>query len=457
MRIVFGHRSCQNGKREGSKAKVFVRTIQDKSGCYFHLVSNKTGFLFFFMLIFTGFAFGQQQATIMCYNVLNFPTGNIAGREDTLWKVINHVQPDIFLIQELKNDSGLQLILTESFADLDGSYRATTFVPQQSNPSSNFKLQQAMIYNEDLFGLATEGFLQTGVRDLNKFKMYYKDPLLENGADTAFFYVFVVHLKSSQGSANEAARLAMAQTLTTHQQFLTDGASLIVAGDFNVYDSEEPAYQELLDPSNTIVLKDPIETPGNWSSASFEPKEVLTQSTRSSSIFGDGAGGGVDDRFDFILLSEDMFQPWNTIVYEPGSYYAMGNTGTCYNQSVTNCSGGEWTDEMLRSLYYMSDHLPVILKLNFGVGTVGVSNVENTEKETIIVLDGSLTVSWLKAETAVITIHDMLGRVVFTKEVELTSGQNRFALPELEPTQPILVSVRTGTEVITRKVLLQPY
>ena len=38
----------------------------------------------------------QQQATVMSYNVLNFPTGNIAGREDTLRQLINYIEPDIF-------------------------------------------------------------------------------------------------------------------------------------------------------------------------------------------------------------------------------------------------------------------------------------------------------------------------------------------------------------------------
>ena len=204
------------------------------------------------LLLYTSYSiscFGQQEVTVMSYNVLNFPTGNIEGREDTLRNIINHAEPDLFLIQELKNDSGLQIILNESFADLPAAYEATTFVPQQSNPSSGFKLQQAMIYNSDLFGLASEGYLLTEVRDLNKFKLYYKDPELVNGADTIFFYVFVVHLKSSQGISNVEARLAMAQTLSFHQQYLEDNASIIVAGDFNVYTSEEPAYQKIARPN----------------------------------------------------------------------------------------------------------------------------------------------------------------------------------------------------------------
>ncbi len=393
----------------------------------------------------------QDQISVMSYNVLNFPTGNIAGREDTLRQIINHVQPDILLIQELKNDSGLQLILNESFADLNGNYEASTFVPQQSNPSSGFKLQQAMIYNANLFGLANEGYLLTEVRDLNKFTLYYKDPDLANGADTIFFYVFVMHLKSSQGTDNAEARLSMVQTLSYHQQYLPDNANMIVAGDFNLYTSEEPAYQELLDSTNSIQLKDPIDSPGDWNSSSFQPKSILTQSTRSSSIFGDGAGGGVDDRFDFILLSQNMFEHWNTIVYEPDSYYAMGNTGDCYNQSITDCSGGEWSDEILSSLYNMSDHLPIVLKLNIGVGTVSINSVK-TEPLNLQLSGRTLQTRWNQNEAVIILISDFLGRTIYQRQLIFTKGANQVQLPEnVLSSGALIIRVQSNTEQHTLK------
>ena len=183
----------------------------------------------------------QEQATVMSYNVLNFPTGNIEGREDTLRQLINYIEPDLFLMQELKNDSGLQLILNESFSDLPANYVASTFLTQQSNPSSNFRLQQAIIYNADMFGLAQESFVQTQTRDINRFKMYYRAPDLNTGADTVFMYVYVAHLKSSQGTSNQEERLSNAQSFTTNLGFLPQDANVILAGDFNVYESNEPA------------------------------------------------------------------------------------------------------------------------------------------------------------------------------------------------------------------------
>lgn len=399
--------------------------------------------------------FAQEQATIMSYNVLNFPTGNLAGREDTLKQLINLVQPDLFLIQELKTDSGLQLILNESFSGLSATYAATTYVPQQSNPSSNWKLQQAMIYNTDMFGLEDESYLMTSTRDINKFQLFYKDPNLATGADTVFVYVFVAHLKSSQGASNEEARLEMVQTLTTHLAYLPINANVIFAGDFNVYSSEEPAYQEILDVSNFIQLRDPIDTPGNWTSGSFEPKSVLTQSTRSSSIFGDGAGGGVDDRFDFVMLSANMFHNWNTVVYEPGSYYALGNTGSCYNSSITDCDDGQWSNQTLSSLYFMSDHLPIILKLNLGVGTVDVADNEIALSDKPITVGRDyVQIVWEKTEVATIELQDATGRIIYSRVHKLDRGYNQFRVSSLAQTKGmILVSVISDNERIVSKIV----
>ncbi len=412
---------------------------------------QKLGILLSLFLYVSSYA--QQQATVMSYNLLNFPTGNLPGREDTLRHIINHVAPDLFLIQELKTDSGLQLILNESFADLPANYAASTFVPQQSNAAGGFKLQQAMVYNNDMFGLAGEAQLMTQTRDINRFRLYYRSPDLSLGADTVFLYVYVAHLKSSQGTANVAERLSNAQAFTTNLAYLPADANVILAGDFNVYDSAEPAYQELLDSTNYIRMRDPIDSPGTWSSGNFTPRSILTQSTRSSTIFSDGAGGGVDDRFDFVLVSDNMLQPWNTITYEPDSYYAMGNTGTCYNQSITACSGGEWSDALLRSLYYMSDHLPVVMTLNLGVGTVGVADRPATSN-LLRWYGGQLELVWNYEEEVQVTVADLLGRSRYAAMHGVVSGKNTIHIPELEQMEGLLlIQVVSATQRQVLKVV----
>jgi endonuclease/exonuclease/phosphatase family metal-dependent hydrolase len=386
--------------------------------------------LHLFLLLLAGIsATAQQPVTVMCYNLLNFPTGNLAGREDTLRTIIDHVRPDIFLLQELKTDSGLQLIVDRSFAGLPGTYAATTFVPQQSN-TGGFLLQQAMVYNTNLFGLLSETYLMTAVRDINRFCLYWKDPLLAQGADTVKLYLFVTHLKSSQGTDNVAARLSMVQTFTTHLQYLPANASVIFAGDLNVYTSTEPAYQELLDPTNAIVMRDPIDSPGSWQSSSFAKREIHTQSTRASAIFGDGAGGGLDDRFDFILLSRNMMGPVHSITYTPDTYNALGNDGTCYNESITACAGGEVPYAVMRAMYNMSDHLPVVMQLQFTSGISGVG--EHTAQAALwwASVQG-LHVQWPVTEPVTITLTDMLGRTVHTTTRPLGPSVSVLPMPAL--------------------------
>jgi hypothetical protein len=97
----------------------------------------------------------------------------------------------------------------------------------------------------------------------------------------------------------------------------------ILVGDLNLYSSSEPAYQKLTgeETENSGRLFDPIETPGTWHNNSSYTV-IHTQSTRTSDIGDDGATGGMDDRFDFILVSSSL----SGRVIE-GSYTAYGNDG----------------------------------------------------------------------------------------------------------------------------------
>jgi endonuclease/exonuclease/phosphatase family metal-dependent hydrolase len=373
----------------------------------------------------------QTPIKVMCYNILNFPEGSMPDRQDTLKKIIDYVAPDLFLIQELRNANGLDLVYNESFAGLPGTYAASTFVPNQSNQGGSFNLQQAIIYNTEVFGLAEERLKTTPVRDINIFKLFLQDENLGNGADTTFLYVFNTHLKSSQGSSNENLRLEMVQVFVDELMNLDPDSYVIFAGDFNVYSSNEPAYQLLLSENNAIVMEDPIDAPGEWSSSSYPFKQILTQSTRSSQIYNDGAGGGVDDRFDFILVSENMKDASSTLRADIASYKALGNNGECYNGNITECAdGNELPEEILTSLYFMSDHLPVIMNLETDV-TLGTTAQSGVEQNFISVFgDRILVRPELQTALVHVRIYDTFGRLVL--EQSCTPGQylNLSALSE---------------------------
>lgn len=302
----------------------------------------------------------QEVINLAFYNVLNYPQAPPSNREQILAEIVEEINPDIFMICELESAAGGVDILNNSLNAFNDVY---TSAPYQNNTSSTSDLQQLLYYNRNKFELNATDIIETSIRDINRYRLKLKT--VDATTNPQYLEVFVCHLKASQGGQNELLRLDMVEAFTDYLSTLNPNDPLIFAGDLNLYTSSEPAYQELLNSSNPIVIKDPIDSPGDWNSnASFE--FLHTQSTRiSSAEFNDfGAGGGLDSRFDFILMSENLLDPAADIHYIDGTYEAFGNNSNCYNDRIdhTNCSGifSQITRDLL---YQMSDHLPVIAQL----------------------------------------------------------------------------------------------
>lgn len=346
------------------------------------------------LAIFSQSSSAQNKVKVVSYNVLNYPFGDMADRQDTLAIILEELKPDLLLLQELKTEAGLNQIATESCAGLDGDYQASIWEPLQSNPNSSWPLQQGLVYNKEVLGMLEELVILTPYRDVNAFRMYVKDEATAAG-DTTFFNAFVTHLKSSQGADNEALRNDMAEAFVAALTDFDPEVPAIFAGDFNIYTSDEPAYQTLLDPANAIVFLDPIDAPGEWTESSFDMPEILTQSTRSSQIYGDGAGGGLDDRFDFALLSDHFFSSNASLQYVEDSYTAYGNTGQCYNGSLIGCEEDDDVPaEVTWALYHMSDHLPVIFELETSTPlTIAEKQLDLSPFPTLVHRSGHLLMS----------------------------------------------------------------
>ena len=100
---------------------------------------------------------------------------------------------------------------------------------------------------------------------------------------------------------------------------------------------------------------------GEWNNNSqFAP--FHTQSTRSYSeeCF---SGGGLDDRFDFILMADEIAFSYNHMRYVQGSYHAAGNDGNHFNMSVDQGYTTAVPVEVAEALFDGSDHLPVTMKI----------------------------------------------------------------------------------------------
>ncbi len=374
--------------------------------------------LFIFALLFSSLSFSQLTMDVMCYNVLNFPNGS--NREDTLKKVLSYYTPDLLMLQELKSEGGMNQIVNVMNELSQDQFAAGTWVAQQSG-STSYKLQQNIIYNTKIFGIAEERYLLTSHRDINYFKLFIRDENLPFTNDTVFLHVYVAHLKSSQGTTNEVLRYEMAQVMRADINTLPADSYVLAGGDFNLYTSSEDAYQHLIETGVNNAMVDPIGMPGNWHSSSFPNKEILTQSTRLNAL-SDGAGGGVDDRFDFVLQSTELQQGNSELSYATGTYKALGNNGTCYNTDIFNCgSGNTVPDSILLALYYCSDHLPVVFSLQSDI----ILSVDDNELPQFSVFPNpaknELTVDVNTNERLAVQLVDVSGKVLMSDVVMGTS------------------------------------
>lgn len=304
--------------------------------------------------------YAQEVINLAFYNVLNYPQAPPTDRAQILSEIIEEMNPDIFMICELESEAGGEDILTNSLNAFNDVYVSA---PYQNNTSSTSDLQQLLYYNHNKFDLDATDIIQTSVRDINRYRLKLKT--VNASTNPQYLEVFVAHLKASQGGQNELLRLNMVEAFTDYLGTIDPNDPVILAGDLNLYTSTEPAYQELLNSSNPIVLKDPINSPGDWNSNDAFAF-LHTQSTRiSNDEFNDfGAGGGLDSRFDFILMSQNLLEPESDFRFIDGSYEAFGNNSNCYNNRIdSNSCNGTFSQNTRDLLYQMSDHLPIVAQL----------------------------------------------------------------------------------------------
>lgn len=315
----------------------------------------------FFFLIVLCFSFvlkAQDTISVLSYNILNYPLSN-STKADTLKAIIKYTQPDIFMITELTSSTGVSLILNNAL-NVDGitHYQAATYV---NGPDTD----NMLFYNSTKFGLKSQYEIPTVLRNISEYVLYYKSPNLATTLDTTFVNCYMAHLKASNTPADSIQRNQEAVTFKNYLDSKNQPIkNIVLGGDFNVYTSNEAAYNTILN-GGAVALKDPINTPGNWqANSSFAA--VHTQSTRTAILPDGGSTGGLDDRFDFIFVGDDVMQGTNKLKYISGTYTAVGNDGLHYNKSLlTLPTNTSVPANVLSALYYMSDHLPIALKLYF--------------------------------------------------------------------------------------------
>ncbi|MEQ9188077.1 MAG: T9SS type A sorting domain-containing protein [Cryomorphaceae bacterium] len=361
----------------------------------------------------------------MTYNLLyygevtNFCTtsNNDINEKDTYFKSIaKYVKPDLLLVNEMGASIVYADRIIEKVLNTDGVNRYKR-APIQNNSFSDlvngvfYDKSKLSLLKQDKLTQATNG--SSIVRAIDICTFYYKDPYLGPTSDTTFLYLIGMHLKAgssaSDVSARDIATLSVMDYLVDHYP----PGYYITAGDMNVGGSSEQAFQNFLANSNgDYAMRDPLIT-GSWSSSSSFAY-AHTQSTHTES--GCHSGGGLDDRFDIVLLSQQIMDDTGSVRFVEGSYKTVGNDGNHYNQSILQGTNNSVPSAVLGALYEMSDHLPVRLDLRFkrleqDSDTIPTSIVRPAQNDwNIGMVNHHLQISGLGVEDRVV-VADLTGRM----------------------------------------------
>jgi endonuclease/exonuclease/phosphatase family metal-dependent hydrolase len=286
---------------------------------------------------------------VVNYNGLNLRGSTMGSRTDYFRTVMASINPDVAIFQEILDQDAVDNLLSFVFLQVNDDWSAALFHDGEDTDNAFF-------YRTSKVEFISQRFIETSLRDIAEYRVR---PLAMDTSESIRF--FAGHLKASDSPEDAERRRQECAVLRAQLDLLPEGSYFTFSGDFNLYTSEEPAYQLLLNPApNTNgQLFDPIDSPGDWhESVSFA--QIHTQSTRTTNLGDGGATGGLDDRFDFILVSGGLMDNQNTAYVIPESYKSWGNDGQHINQAINDGINNAVPEDVADALHSASDHLPVV-------------------------------------------------------------------------------------------------
>jgi hypothetical protein len=306
---------------------------------------------------------------------------------------------DVLLLQEQfstnAGDDALDDVATQSFVDLMNSIYGTLAVPMPyargivdavtSHPEG-LGGGPGIVYNTQTIELIAENRFGTvnGSAQARSTLRYQLRPV--GFGPEADFYAYNSHYKAGDSADDQDRREIEATSIRTHPTYgsdlLGEGAHVLYVGDYNMQSSSETAFQTLI-AAAAGQANDPLNRLGSWgSNPAFA--DIHTQAPCEDD---DGAGGadscngltagGVDDRFDFQLMTGEFLDGDGLSYIGPNvpgmsglvhSYHTFGNNGSTYNDDI-NDAGNTYVftgitsytkTQILDALHSASDHLPVV-------------------------------------------------------------------------------------------------
>ena len=330
---------------------------------------NKILFFIFILLINILDLKSQDTVKITTYNLLRF--GSNTNRNLDFKKVTDYIKADLYITQELTNNSGVTNFLNNVLNKDANKFLSAKFYDDTD-------IDQALFYNKNKFEILSTSKIEGDPRNIVAYR-------LKHIQTEKIFFVFNLHMKASQGSSNQQRRYNQVEQLINYTQQMNEDHFYVVAGDFNIYSTNEPAYQKFFETTSTGYGKfnDLVKVEGTYRNPEYAIYH--TQSPRTSQ-FGSGAPGGMDDRFDYILFSDSLINSNKTFVIKD-SYEVIGNDGNHYDMAINVSPNSAVSQELADALHDASDHLPVSVDLVFSKEAVFPINNSPEGNDTIFNLN----------------------------------------------------------------------
>ena len=324
------------------------------------------------MLLSAVAAWAQDTLTVMQYNLLyygNYNSGfadcyetnnNTQYKDECIRTILDYVKPDIFTVCEFGSTQQLLTDFVRHNLNINGAnyWKSDNIINYNHSNIINH-----IFYDSRKMELKKHVALQTEPRDTDIYELYLKTPELDNG-DTVKLICIVAHPKAGQGY--EASRRALMQIAMDHVNRYYPTDNVLIMGDFNMYGASERGYQLLTqtDSNPAVCFMDPLTFQngvGEW----HENDQFTQFHTQSTHSYSDEcfSSGGLDDRFDFILMADEIAFDFNRLRYVQGSYKAVGNDGYHFNQSINQTYNNAVPRDVADALFDASDHLPVTMKI----------------------------------------------------------------------------------------------
>ena len=395
-------------------------------------------FILGLVIVFSAFVVkAQDTLTFLQYNLLNYGNftsyctsgnNNVSLKTGYVGLIVHYVKPDIFTVNEMTVNSYYHNYLLDNGLNTDG---VNYYAMASDTLKNNYQYTMSVLYyNKNKLGEAGHFVAQTDIRDVDIFKMYYKSANLSQG-DTTFIYCVVGHLKAGTGEENENKRAIMAENTMAYIATHHPNENYLLMGDFNVYSSSEPAFQAFINYKDTSIrFHDPVNEVGDWHNNPVYAK-VQTQSTHTSTS-GCPSGGGLDDRFDFILLSTNVKNGTKGVKYVPNSFHVVGQDGKHFNEALTDPPENKSVPaNILNALYKNSDHLPVTLKVtvNKPLGVPQIhSDIDQLSFANPVNNTLDLKIDAARQTKLTMEVFSLVGQKVMQKEFMVSQGFSRQAI-----------------------------